>query len=307
MIKVPRLNKDMKESIFCIDDCIATFAEKHSLIYQAMYLDEFIIDVQQMDKKYSLYFPDNMTLNLRKYGGILIETIPQSVCMMQALEEKLDASMIVMLEIKGKDCPWDWRYKKVDWGNHTFLLTGRNRNLFFGMDPYYGYKNVELPKKLLMSGFVQARVLSAETPNRNKLYEDACNKVRNYHPGYCKIEMLKRCINYQIVSEIKDNMISNNCFDDYNIENNDLIQSLQNCEYSRLRFAIFLQYLSIINLSIKQCISKYIEIAAVWGQIRKVAVKELISGVNNDETIVELLNQVNEMEKNILEKLAKCM
>ena len=111
MIKVPRLNEKIKESVFCVDDCIATFAVDRNLIYQAMYLDEIAIEVSDEEQKYFFHFSDNMISNLKMYGGILVEQIKPGVHMMQELEKILDCSRTIMLEMRGIDCPWDWRYR----------------------------------------------------------------------------------------------------------------------------------------------------------------------------------------------------
>lgn len=305
MAKVPRLNENLKESIFCVDDCIATFAENHNLIYQAMYLDELNIEIRQIGKNYNLYFPDNVEANLNRYGGIRIEQISPSEHMLNDLQEILDFSKVIMLEIKGIECPWDWRYKKIDWGNHTFLLTGRNENLLTGTDPYYGISYVEIPIKQLMKGYIQARVLTEVVPDEENLFKSACRTVRCEQGFYKRLDLFKRCFDFGVMEEI---MFKNGCFEDYTIENNDLIINLQNCEYSRLRFAIFLQYLNEkfeLNPLFENSIRDYLDIAQIWGKVRSVSIKTLISGINNNEVIGRLLEQVCEMEDKSIYYLKK--
>lgn len=302
MVKVPRLNDKVKESIFCVDDCIATFAEKHGLIYQAMYLDELYIDIKKVGDEYKLIFPNNMEENLKKYGGIIIDSIRPSDHMLDDLEEMIDYPKVIMLEIKGMECPWDWRYRKLDWGNHTFLLTGRDKNILTGMDPYYGIEYVELSKKQLMKGYVQARVLSKGLPDEEKLFEYICEKVRCIHSFYYeRYELLKRCLDFQVIAGIRERMCNDNCFNDNNIDNNEVIQSLQNCEYSRLRFAIFLLYLNRNkNFLLESCIMLYMNIADLWEKVRALSIKTMISGSNNNEKMSELLNQICELEDNAI-------
>ena len=137
--------------------------------------------------------------------------------------------------------------------------------------------------------------------------EDMRNKIGNYQTKYDRNELFKYCLNYQTINDIREDMIIFNCFDDFHIENNDLIQSLQNCEYSRIRFSILLQYIAE-RYAIKNVIEQYIEellnISNLWGQIRKVTIKSLISGNNNDEIIYELIDQICLVEEKVMEKLS---
>lgn len=307
MVRVPRFNECTNASIYCVDDCIATFSDEKNLIYQAMYLDELDIGTIENRDGFHFFFENHMLYNLREYGGIVVTDISEDSFMLKEIEKAVDSEKTVLLEIRGVECPWDWRYKDLDWGNHTFLLTGKRgeHGGFVGKDPYYEIEHIEISKMQLMKGCISAKVLTADLPKEDALYFAAIDKILSVKSFRKRSDDFTNCVIFKMITKEIEKLQGNGTFDDFHIENCNLLQNLLNCTYSRLRFAILLNYLRVkgkFNYS-SDFVEKYVEIANMWDRIRKIVIRSILSSRNNDEILIGLVKSTCNLEDKALEEL----
>ncbi len=312
MVNVPRFREEIRLPIFCVDDCIATFAKERNLIYQALYLDELRMNIAGSEGSYKINFSDDFLDSLRLYGGIRLEKISEEDCTVDGLKDFLGGNSSIIMEFKGTECPWDWRYQSVDWGNHTFLIENWDdrKNVFTGKDPFYHKEHIELKISQLMKGYVEGKAISGCPIEDHDILGAFRSKLIDEKEYYSQLEHgLFLLFSAGNLSSVASALKEKDQFNDFGIENCEMNVSLLNCVYSRLRYAILLTFLAEkYHLSpIKESVVPvYIELSRLWEKIRNKVIKKFVSGsYTAEERFEQLIRDVLQKEREAQMQLIK--
>ena len=142
IMQFPRISANITPS-FCTYDCIATYAAHEGVPYETMYIsalnkrflwqsdlglgrsvkDEFFLE-DSLNK--------NTALRLTKFSGSFDEA-------RDSIIEKICKKNVISIYIRGRYCPWDWRYNEAIAGAHAFFLVhyDYSSKQFSCIDPYY--------------------------------------------------------------------------------------------------------------------------------------------------------------------------
>ena len=303
MIRIPRFRQEIKLPIFCVDDCIATYANIENRIYQALYVDELHMDFHYKDTVLEVVFSDEYLENLKLYGGIKIVDISETENLIDYLKEALEKEKNILMEFKGIECPWDWRYQSLDLGSHTFLLREwkNKERVFYGIDPFYQKEHVELKISQIMRGYLGSKTIEKQNILEMDLLEGMRDRIHSQEYYERLEEYIMDFTSFNRVKHELELLKDNGVVDEYKLENCKYIQSLLNCVYSRLRYAVMIEFLGEkykITNYFENGMIPYIESSSLWEKLRDIVLKSIIMNreCKERERIV-IIKKIISMEK----------
>lgn len=288
--KIPRLENCEARS-FCLDDCIATYAHYIDRNYEVMYMDvlrnSFEINKQNNNPiGSSIIFDDCIIKNLKKYVGLEFLLSNESINgASESIKRYVKNKTPVLVEVKGFNCPWDWRYKMVEQGSHMMFIIGYidEDKKYVCLDPYYDKQEAVISEEEFNKAYISYRIL-------NKIGIKSYNVVDLIYERLEDLKSEKWLGSMKMLpKEIEDNFNINVEVMDYCHQNNILLEQIQDniplnfalkkIIHNRVRFCELLNYVDKCCrlYMLKDVISEWKYISQKWSMLRLMFIKKVFS------------------------------
>ncbi|MCI9541781.1 MAG: hypothetical protein HFG39_12160 [Lachnospiraceae bacterium] len=300
-IDIIHIDRNGYNSIYCLDDCIATIAHKENLDYQLIYLDMHKITydykVALKNNKVisglcSTKQEDNTYVYLQKYHGIMIkdyfELTKDEVLI--KIENELANGKCVLVRLDSYYCDWDVLYQK-EHTKHLGLCIGLDIDNVILCDPFYGLNNI----KMNIQAFIDA--------NHGRISTYDIKIGSSKLDEFCKNKILSTCFESQIF-EYRLNSISKIAcaygeIFKFETEYNDFDEALESFDaildilIRTSKFYNLLKYLKPVDGNIQAIMN---EVIGSWVVVKNTLFKGFFK--HKDDTGIKLKKRILEILEN---------